>query len=105
MSTDAKAQSIAGITDHMLRYDVGDLAEGVKRLSAMRSLFVTRTSLQSYVATRDEYLARARDLLQWVTDGTLVPRIHAIVPLANADEAHRALESRASTGKLLLRCA
>jgi NADPH2:quinone reductase len=76
----------------------------LRRLSALGSLFVTRTSLNSYLATREEYLARAGEVLAWVEDGTLRPRIHAIYPLAEAGEAHRALESRESVGKVLLRC-
>lgn len=77
----------------------------LRRLSGFGSLYVTRTSLNSYVATREEYLERANELFSWVADGLLRPRIHAIYPLADAAAAHRDIESRATTGKLLLACA
>lgn len=77
----------------------------VRRLAALGSLYVTRTSLSTYVATREEYVARADDLLGWIAAGTLRPRIYATFPLAEAAQAHRALQSRATTGKVLLQCA
>ena len=77
----------------------------VRKLSAAGSVYVTRTSLGSYVATREEYLERAEAVLRWVDDGRLVPRIHRVFALAEAPHAHRALENRETIGKLLLRCA
>ena len=66
------------------------------------SLFLTRPVLQHYVATRAELLARAGEVLRWVAEGTLALRIERVLPLAQAVAAHRLLESRATSGKLLL---
>jgi NADPH2:quinone reductase len=66
------------------------------------SLFLTRPSLFAYVASRDELLARAGDVLGWVKDGSLRVRVDREVPLANAAAAHRALEARETAGKILL---
>lgn len=71
-------------------------------LNRKGSLFLTRPTLGHYVATRDELLARARDLFEWVGRGRLALRIGAEYPLADVAEAHRALEGRRTTGKLLL---
>jgi NADPH2:quinone reductase len=66
------------------------------------SLFVTRPSLQHYVATREELEQRANDVLQMILRGELKLRIHKTYPLAEAAQAHRDLEGRKTTGKLLL---
>ena len=66
------------------------------------SLFLTRPSLAHYVATRDELLWRAGDVLKAVQDGTLTLKIDKTYPLADAASAHRDLESRRTAGKLLL---
>jgi NADPH2:quinone reductase len=71
-------------------------------LNQKGSLFLTRPTHAHYVATRAELLQRANALLGWVADGTLELRIEREFPLADAAEAHRALESRRTTGKLLL---
>ena len=72
------------------------------RLQTAGSVFVTRPGLRDYVATREELLYRANTVLSAVADGGLAVRIHARYPLARADEAHRALESRTTAGKLIL---
>jgi NADPH:quinone reductase len=71
-------------------------------LAAKGSLFVTRPTLSHYAGTRDEILRRAGDLFNWVQAGELKLRIEKTYPLAQAAEAHRDLESRRTTGKLLL---
>jgi NADPH2:quinone reductase len=71
-------------------------------LSQKGSLFVTRPTLGHYTLTRAELEARAADLFAWIADGSLHVRIGATFPLAAAAEAHRALEGRATTGKVLL---
>lgn len=71
-------------------------------LNQKGSLFLTRPSLGHYIATRDELLARATELFGWVAGGKLKLRIHARYPLARAADAHRDLEGRRTTGKLLL---
>jgi NADPH2:quinone reductase len=74
----------------------------LQQLNALGSLFVTRPSLAHYVATRDELLLRAGAVLSAVARGTLDVRIGARFALADAAEAHRALEGRRTTGKVLL---
>jgi NADPH2:quinone reductase len=71
-------------------------------LNGKGSLFLTRPSLGHYVGTREELLWRAGDVLNWLDSGKLKLRIDRVYPLAEAAEAHRALESRATAGKLLL---
>lgn len=71
-------------------------------LNQKGSLFLTRPSLGHYVAAKAELLERASAVLGWVAEGTLEVRIHREFPLAAAAEAHRELESRRTTGKLLL---
>jgi NADPH:quinone reductase len=72
------------------------------RLAALGSLFLTRPTLVHYIATREELCARAGDLLDWLAAGKLELRIGAELPLRNAADAHRALEARQTTGKVLL---
>lgn len=71
-------------------------------LNQKGSLFLTRPSLGHYVANREELLWRANDLFEWIADGDLQVRIDRTFPLSEAAEAHRALEGRQTTGKLLL---
>jgi NADPH2:quinone reductase len=66
------------------------------------SLFLTRPTLNHYAAERDELVWRAGEVLGWVQDGSLSLRIDREVPLAQAADAHRALEGRSTTGKVLL---
>jgi NADPH:quinone reductase len=71
-------------------------------LAQRGSLFLTRPSLFHYIASREELVARAGDVLAWVRDGRLKLRLEHDFPLADAAAAHRALEGRATTGKVLL---
>lgn len=71
-------------------------------LSQKGSLYLTRPTLGHYTQTREELLGRADPLFEWVKTGQLRLRIGGEFPLDRAAEAHRALESRATTGKLLL---
>jgi len=71
-------------------------------LTRKGSLFMTRPTLGHYIATRDELVWRAGDVLGWVREGALSVRIDREVPLAQVAEAHRALEERRTTGKVLL---
>ena len=66
------------------------------------SLFLTRPALGDYIATREELLERAGDVLGAIQRGELTMRIGATFPLADAADAHRALGGRATTGKVLL---
>lgn len=72
-------------------------------LNQKGSLFLTRPTLHHYTIAREELLARARDLFEWIGKGELNVRVGAEFPLAEAGEAHRALEGRRTTGKVLLR--
>jgi NADPH2:quinone reductase len=72
------------------------------QLTKHGSLFVTRPSLQHYVATREELEQRSHDVLQMIVRGDLKLRIHKTYPLEQAQQAHRDLEGRKTTGKLLL---
>jgi NADPH2:quinone reductase len=72
-------------------------------LNQKGSIFLTRPTLGHYVAARDELLWRARELFTWVATGELSLRVGARYPLREAAEAHRALEGRRTTGKVVLR--
>ncbi len=71
-------------------------------LNAKGSLFLTRPSLFHYIATREELMERAGDVLGWIRDGKLKLRMETEFALKDAAEAHRALEGRKTTGKVLL---
>jgi len=71
-------------------------------LSQKGSLYVTRPSLHHYIATRKELLARSSSVFGMITAGKLKLRIEHTYPLAEAQRAHRDLEGRKTTGKLLL---
>jgi NADPH2:quinone reductase len=71
-------------------------------LNSRGSLYLTRPSLGHYTATREELLWRAGDVLNWVSDGSLKVRIDHVFPLRDAPQAHQALESRRTAGKVLL---
>jgi len=74
----------------------------LQRLNAGGSLVVTRPSLAHFTATREELELRAGAVLGAIASGWLEVRIDARFPLAQAADAHRALEGRATTGKVLL---
>ena len=76
-------------------FDLGNLA-------AKGSLFVTRPTLVHYMRDRRELLERAGDLFNWIASGKLKLRIEKTFPLAEAAEAHRQLEGRRTTGKVIL---
>ena len=71
-------------------------------LSNKGSLFLTRPSLGHYVLTREELLLRAREVFEWINEGVIKIRIDQTFSLQDAAEAHRRIESRASSGKILL---
>lgn len=71
-------------------------------LSRAGSLFLTRPTMVHYIATRGELLRRTADLFAWIGEGKLTVRIGERFPMAQAAEAHRALEGRQTTGKVLL---
>lgn len=69
---------------------------------ARNSFFLTRPSLAAYSATPDELAWRAGEVAAWISEGKLKLRIDRAVPLRDAAAAHRALEARETTGKVLL---
>ncbi len=71
-------------------------------LTSKGSVFLTRTGAQHYIADRAEFLERAQAVLHWAATAKLRVWIHKAYPLAEAPEAHRALEQRETIGKLLL---
>lgn len=66
------------------------------------SLFLTRPTLVNYIASVDELRQRAKDLFAWVAAGKLTLRLEHDFPLKDTAAAHRALEGRKTTGKVLL---
>ncbi|MBT6627219.1 MAG: quinone oxidoreductase, partial [Gemmatimonadetes bacterium] len=71
-------------------------------LSSEGSLFMTRPTMAHYILTRQALLDRAGEVLNWVASGELSVRIGARYALADAAQAHTALQSRQTTGKVLL---
>ena len=71
-------------------------------LNRKGSLFLTRPNLSHHLLTPEELSARATDVLGWVAEGSLEVHVGRRFPLAQAAEAHRALESRETVGKVLL---
>ena len=79
---------------------IGQIDPGI--LSTKGSLFLTRPSLNHHIASRAELQSRAGEVLGWIRDGKLRLRTEFEFPLKDAAEAHRALEGRKTTGKVLL---
>lgn len=71
-------------------------------LAAKGSLYVTRPNLIHYITRREDLLQRAQNLFDWISSGALKLRIEKTLPLEEAREAHRLLEGRKTTGKVLL---
>jgi NADPH2:quinone reductase len=71
-------------------------------LNGKGSLYLTRPGLGHYLLTREELLWRAGDVLGWIASGRLKLRVDRVYPLAQAADAHRALEGRQTAGKLVL---
>jgi NADPH2:quinone reductase len=71
-------------------------------LNAKGSLTLARPSLTHNVASHADVLWRAGDLFNWLAKGKLTAKIGEIFPLSQAADAHRQIESRKSTGKILL---
>ncbi|MBI2817384.1 MAG: quinone oxidoreductase [Acidobacteria bacterium] len=72
------------------------------KLTQKGSLFLTRPSLPHYIATREELLSRSNELFGMISSGRLKLRIERVYPFEEAAQAHRDLEGRKTTGKLLL---
>jgi len=74
----------------------------VATLNAKGSLFLTRPSLAAHTATAEEYQLRAKDVLQAVTDGIILPREWRRYPLAEVAQAHADLQEGRSEGAIIL---
>ncbi len=74
-----------------------------RTLTAKGSLFLARPTLNSHIAKPEELAWRAGDLFRWIGEGKLELRIDREYLLADAAQAHRDMEARKTTGKLLLR--
>ena len=103
-TTFEKSISCLGRRGHMVLYGQasGPPAPMNPGLLGAGSLYLTRPGLGDYVVTRGELEQRAGDVLGWVQSGELKLRVEHVFPLSEAVEAHRQLESRATTGKLIL---
>ena len=73
------------------------------KLSQKGSLYITRPTLLNYISTREDLEWRSKEILDLVGSGELNVRIHHSYPLADAAQAHRDLEGRKTTGKLVLK--
>lgn len=71
-------------------------------LAQKGSLYLTRPTLTHYMLTREELMQRTSELFDWIQSGVVKIRIDSTFPLAKVADAHRKLESRASSGKILL---
>jgi NADPH:quinone reductase len=72
------------------------------RLSALGSLFITRPTLMTYTAKREDLVATAQDLFDVVQSGAVKIEINQTYPLAETAQAHRDLEARKTTGSTVL---
>lgn len=71
-------------------------------LNVKGSLFLTRPTLFHYIETREDLQQRSGDLLRWIEAGELTIKVFREVPLSQAADAHRLLEGRKTSGKVLL---
>lgn len=103
-TTFAKGLRILARRGCMCLYGQASGPVGMIDSGALRSgsLYLTRPTLGDYTATRPELLDRARQCLEWVQSGALKLNITLNLPLSQAAEAHRRLEGRQTTGKILL---
>jgi NADPH2:quinone reductase len=103
-TTFEKSLACLGRRGHMVFYGQSSgPAPAVARATLSKgSLFMTCPGLADYTADREELLWRAGEVLDWVASGQLKLRIGGTFPLTDAAEAHRRLQGRESTGKLLL---
>jgi NADPH:quinone reductase len=74
----------------------------VRQLLIAGSVYLTRAGLNAYAATPEERRERGDDVLRWLAEGALRPRIDSRFALEDAAQAHRAIESRGTIGKVLL---
>jgi NADPH2:quinone reductase len=91
------------IRGHLVVYGQSSgMPDPVSIRAFLGSRTLTSATLFDYVRTPEELAARARELFRWIADGWLQVTIDRVLPLAEAAEAHRLLEGRGTSGKLLL---
>jgi NADPH:quinone reductase len=73
-----------------------------RELLFRKSLYLTRAGLDHYIADRQELVSRTNEIFSWMAEGRLKQRIFRTYRLDEVADAHRALEGRESTGKLLV---
>jgi NADPH2:quinone reductase len=71
-------------------------------LTSRGSLFLARPTLNTHISDPKELAWRSSDVFRWIAEGKLQLRIDRVYPLAEAADAHRALEARQTSGKVLL---
>src|SRR5260221_1462343 len=86
---------VGGSSGAVPPFDLGKLAQ-------KGSLFITRPTLFHHMASHEELQQRATDVMNMIGSGKLKLRIEHVYPLRDAQQAHRDLEGRKTTGKLLL---
>jgi NADPH2:quinone reductase len=101
------AASLASVARRGLIVTYGNASGAVPPFTALDllsagSIFVTRPTLADYCRTREEIRASAARVFELIEKGVLEIRIGARFPLRDAAEAHRAIESRATTGSTVL---
>lgn len=82
-------------------FDINRLS-GITGSGNKGSLFLTWATSSDYTSKREDLLWRASDVFTWIADGSLEVHIAQTLPLAKAEEAHRLIESRKASGKILL---
>ena len=99
-----KGMRLLGRRGYMALYGQASGPVGQVDSSTLRggSLSLIRPSLGDYTATRDELVQRADDVLRWVQSGEVKLYVGLELPLSEAREAHRRMEGRETTGKILL---
>ena len=73
-----------------------------QRLNAAGSVFLTRPNLAHFTRTADEFAWRAGEVLDAIADGSITVTVGGHYPLAEAERAHRDLQSRRTTGSIVL---
>jgi len=104
-ATSAKSLKCCGLLGHLILFgNASGKAPAVEPLdlSAQGSVSLTRPNLMHYITTRALLLARCNDLFAWIKAGKLKVSVGKTFALASAGDAHRLLEGRGSTGKILL---
>ncbi len=104
------SQSLDCLRPRGMMVSFGNASGPVKEISPLLlmqkgSIFLTRPTLGNYAGTPEELDWRAGDVLTWISQGKLKIHVHKVYPLSAASQAQSDLESRKTTGKLLLRVA